>query len=214
MNAPVEASPKNADALKSTAPPQPLSLRQPVWHVLVLSILTCKLYLVYWYYKNLRDLATHLKEAEPTAEVRGVAHLLPANLSQFANCNVMLRTLCACIPHVQDYMFLTMTLGVARLQERNGFEYKHAVTLAVAMGVFSFAASFMAKLEGALFLLYLLSIVPFMYVQHMLNKYWDRNEPRGLLFRAGFTGGELAIVVVGALFLGFIVAGFIMGVNR
>lgn len=34
-----------------------MSLKQPVWHVLVLGMLTFKIYLVYWVYKNWRDLA-------------------------------------------------------------------------------------------------------------------------------------------------------------
>src|SRR5262245_58414969 len=41
---------------KSAAVETKESLRQPVWHVVALSVLTCFAYVFYWFYKNWRDL--------------------------------------------------------------------------------------------------------------------------------------------------------------
>lgn len=54
-----EEQKKSSDINKFPPPPEDsgMSLKQPVWHVLVLGMLTFKIYLVYWVYKNWRDLA-------------------------------------------------------------------------------------------------------------------------------------------------------------
>ncbi len=216
----VEGDPADTDQLSHQASEPSiaaLSLRQPAWHVLLLGVLTCKLYLVYWYYKNLRDLSRHMKattEAEMPDSSRGLLYyLLPEHLSKFREASLLLRTICACIPYINDYLFLTIALGVARLQPKDSFVGKHPVTIAALLVVFSVALSLQAFQHGAWYFLYFLSVLPAMFVQHLLNKYWDTAEPTGLLCRAGFTLGELVIIIVGALFLGFIIAGFIMGAN-
>lgn len=208
----------SAKALNAEPAALVTSLRQPAWHVLLLGVLTCKLYLVYWYYKNLRDLASRPhspseQHSVSTGTNSAIWYLLPSHLSSFRDCNLLLRGICACIPYVNDYLFLTMALGVAKLQPEGSFAQKHAVALAVVLLAFSVAMSLLAFAKDAWYLLYFLSVLPAAVVQHLLNKYWQKVEAPGLLFRAGFTGGELLVVIAGALFLGFIIAGFILGVS-
>jgi hypothetical protein len=50
-------SPTSAEpTLNEIDPTAPKSLRQPAWHVVLLSIFTLSLYLVYWFHKTVRDL--------------------------------------------------------------------------------------------------------------------------------------------------------------
>lgn len=197
-------------------PLPPVSLRQPAWHVLLLGILSCKLYLVYWCYKNWRDLSSHM-QALPSDEIATPPTFLvlvsPGRLSSFRDCNPLLRMLCTCLPYVNDYLFLTIAMGAARLQPGNSAAARNAVGIAVGLTLFSVGMSFFALQKGHWYWVSFLSVLPFMYVQHLINRYWDTVEPRGLLFRAGFTFNELAVIIVGALLFGFIVAGFIMGAN-
>ncbi len=44
-----------------------LSLKQPVWQVIVLSILTFKMYFIYWCYKTWRDFSKHIDETNHNA---------------------------------------------------------------------------------------------------------------------------------------------------
>lgn len=46
----------------------PLSLRQPAWHVIFLCVITLKIYLLYWCYKNWRDLARQINKSSGTGE--------------------------------------------------------------------------------------------------------------------------------------------------
>ncbi len=50
---------------------EPLSLKQPVWQVLVLSVVTFKIYFIYWCYKNWRDLSNQMKKAQLSTQSIG-----------------------------------------------------------------------------------------------------------------------------------------------
>src|SRR6185295_16770392 len=85
--------------------PIPESKQQPVWHVIVLCILTCTAYVWYWFYKNWRDLsdaATLRAETEP-------------GLQNFKDISPMLRTIGSFIPIWALYLWFTQFKGIAQL---------------------------------------------------------------------------------------------------
>lgn len=227
-----------------------MSLKQPVWHVLVLGMLTFKIYLVYWAYKNWRDLSEQqAKVAYATADAaRGesihtvdsvelktadlktvdsntsqtpaldetshkpslVASLMPKHLESFRDCSPHIRALFWLFPYANDYLFFTLSSGIAKLQNKTSFLAKHPVIWAFALTVASFTLSYLVFLKGAFYLLFLLSVLPAAVVQHSLNKYWDSVEKPGLLTRHGFSGKELVAIIAGALYMGYILCSFLL----
>lgn len=204
-----------------------MSLKQPAWHVLVLSMSTFKLYFIYWCYKNWRDLANHVtaKTAEHlTAKAADrqeekslglTESLSPKHLSTFENASPMLRTLGVLIPYVNNYLYLTLVMGIAKLYPSPAtFIATKPFLTALLIVLLSIALDLLAFLGGAWYLLFLLSAIPMALVQHWLNKYWDSIEPKGLLTRHGFSALELVAIIIGSLSMGFIVSSFMLGANK
>lgn len=233
-----EKSQSQAAALSSSkgadsAPAPALSLKQPIWHVLVLGVLTFKLYFIYWCYKNWRDLSRQLfpderrnqevPEESPIESVLPDASsredlffkMSPLHLSEFKDCSPLLRSVVLLIPYLNNYMFFTLAFGVARLYpEPNSLVKKHPLFCSLVVVVTWSSLAYLSLLSGPAFLLFLLCVIPIAVVQLWLNKYWDSVEEPGLLTRHGFNGWELLAVIVGALGLGFIISGFMLGQNK
>ena len=193
-----------------------LSLKQPPWHVFALGSATCKLYLAYWYYKSWKDLASHVDSTNAALDLPEKESVFyrfsPGHLASFRQCSPLLRTVCSFIPYVNNYLFLTLALGIARLHpDKQALVARQPLVCAALLVFASITLSLLSFLPGAWYLLFLLAVLPAAVAQHWLNNYWDTVEPEGLLYRTAFTLKELVVIVVGALFLGFIVAGFIMG---
>lgn len=219
-----------------------LSLKQPVWHVLVLTVLTLKMYFIYWCYKNWRDLsrdvACRTRQLEdsagsldaiatPAAEASNtspamveqqedlVAKLLPAHLSSFKDTSPILRAIGVVVPYLNNYLFFTLALGIAKLSpNKRSMVASHPVICSLLILSAWITLSLLAFLPGALYFTFLLCVVPVAIVQHWLNKYWDAVEEKGLLTRHGFTFGEMVVIIAGALALGYLVSSFIMGSAR
>ncbi len=254
-----------------------LSLKQPAWQVMVLTVLTFGLYFIYWCYKNWRDLSAqmgrcdleshqnqglagtkepkmgaqesalsssgtspvhetdHDRDAEPLAhnpdsnvlenvvknkseraESPGlIESLLPAHLSNFKNASPMIRSIFTMVPIVTHYMFYTLTLGIARIQPKKySTVASHPVLCSLAIVFAWITLSCLSTLHGPLYLAFFLNVIPLAIVQHWLNRYWDSVEDAGLITRHGFTFKELLTVIVGALYFGFIVSGFLINPGK
>lgn len=127
----------------------------------------------------------------------------------------MLRTLGVLIPYVNNYLYLTLALGIARLlPDASSWPSKHPLAAACFIVGASIAFDLLAFLGGAWYLLSFISVIPLAIVQHWLNKYWDAREPKGLLTRHGFTAWEIGAIVTGSVLLGFIAVGFALNLKR
>lgn len=231
-----------------------LSLKQPVWHVIVLGVFTFKLYLIYWCYKNWRDLGAERRKSqpalsEPNLETAGVLdkdesafakaagakadsgpdsgpetrpaagkedslieRCLPEHLSSFKDTSPMLRAILTVVPYLQNYMYFTLIMGIARLNpNKDSFVFKHPLISAFALVFISISCSYLAFLPKAYYLLFLLGVIPMAIAQHWLNQYFDEKEKKGLLMRHGFTVAEMVCIIAGGLYLGFLGAAFMMG---
>lgn len=191
--------------------------------MLVLGVTTFKLYFFYWCYKNWRDLAQHAKaresakEAEqteaPTPSTAGFFESLrPETLSHFENISPLICTIGILIPYINNYLYLTLAMGIARLlPNKDSWPAKHPLSAALAIVIVSIIFDLMAFLQSAWYLLFFLSVIPLCVVQHWLNKYWESIEPLGLKTRSWLSGPEVISILAGSLLLGLIVASYIMG---
>lgn len=198
---PVNSSENQGDN-HSHKQPEPVSAeqesrRQPLWHVVVLTILTCTAYLFYWFYKNWRDLSQ--QAAEDDIE------------NPFRNISPMLRTIGLMIPVLNIYMSLTQIKGIAEIHpDANAYPRRHPL---VASGIIVGAIigfQFLVNLPGLFFLLSFLVGFPLAVAQNWLNAYWNSVEPGNLLVRHAFTVKEMVAIVAGSVVLGLIVAGMMI----
>lgn len=182
-----------------------LSFRQPAWHVIVLSILTCFAYPLYWFFKNWRDL-----KAEALSE-RGKTN---PNLEQFADISPLLRTIGLLVPIFDIYIAVTLIKGIAELNPKdNAFSRRHPLVASGLVMGFVIALVYLQTLPGILYLLSFTAAIPLAIVQSWLNNYWKSVELPDLIVRQAFTGKELIAVIVGGLLLGLILAGTMCGVT-
>jgi len=182
-----------------------LSMQQPVWHVIVLSIVSCFGYSFYWYYKTWRDL-----KSEALSE-RGRQK---SELEQFADTSPMLRTLGLIVPIFNIYMAVSLMKAIAELNpSENSYTRKHPlIASGLVMGSI-IGLLCLYKLPGAFFMLSFSAAIPLSIVQLWLNKYWRSVESKDLLVRQAFTGKELIVVILGGLLLGLDCVGIMCGVT-
>lgn len=197
--------------------PHKESKQQPVWHVIVLCALTCMSYLIYWFYKNWRDLADE-------AEIRLDQE---PDLAPFKNISPLLRTIalvspiafvtlppivrCALAP-VLIYLMLSQFKGIAKLHpDKHSFPRRHPIIAATAL-VFAmwFFVSVPLFLSGPWILVSFLIGVPLGIAQHWLNTYYRMVEEPDLTVRHAFTFKELVAIIIGGSLLGLIMTGFFL----
>ncbi|HEY9870492.1 MAG TPA: DUF4234 domain-containing protein [Candidatus Obscuribacterales bacterium] len=204
------------------------SLRQPAWHVIALSVLTCCSYLFYWFYKTWRDLQAyaHDRATDPGSP-----------LSHFAGISPPLRTLGLLLPLVNFlfgiilprllvltmgvmfsilalYFCVTLIYGIARLHPNAASFARRRAPLAtglIVLGLVGFTS--LAKLADPFWLLSFGCCVPLAIVQSWLNAYWRSVEDTELAVRQAFTIKEILAIIVGSLLLGLVLAN-LLGVAR
>lgn len=193
------------------------TLRQPVWHVLVLSITTLTAYIFYWCYKTWRDLALHFHQSTPEHEALSDcgAWLGPKRLASFQHVSPGLRTVVMFIPYANDYLFFTLALGIAqRVPNLQSFPCQHPMLCAVGLSMVHFLAAFFAFFPEPWVMLYVLAALPAALLQHWLNKFWAAVHPDKKLMRHGFNFGEIIAIVLGSLLWGLIVVGFSLPIKK
>jgi hypothetical protein len=180
----VEMDARKAEEAQRSAPD---SLQQPAWHVVVLGVVTFGLYLVYWAYKNWRDLEQK---------------------------NAVGKALLCIVPIVNLYMFTTLTLSIAeRVPDEASFPRQRPLVAALAIVGSYVAIASLSHLQGGWFLLSLLSVGAFAVAQHWLNQYFASVESPELMVRHAFTVKELLVIIFGAMALGLVGSGLMMGVK-
>lgn len=184
--------------------PDKESRRQPVWHVIVLNVFTMFLYSLMWFYKNWSELTAYAREeidSVPLDEQTRKA------LESIKTNKPLLWTALLAFPGIQMYAAARFFAKLVSIAAPPGFFKTHrwlsGILLTAAMvGLLCFA-----ELKGAPYLLFLTAALPLAFAQSILNGFWKRVEPDGLLVRHAFTPGELFALIIGSLGLGLVVTG-------
>lgn len=178
------------------------SKAQPLWHVVVLNVVTMSAYSIVWFWKTWRDLADHANAIDMD---------LPANpaLLKLRNTSPILRTMGVLVPIWQLYLTSTLFSAIAQLYPApDTFAHKNPIATGMIMTLVMFGCLSLYRLPGAFMLLFLLYVTPLVIAQKWLNDYWKTQEPPNTLVRQAFSAGELAGLILGAVLLGLIVTHF------
>jgi hypothetical protein len=213
------------------------SRQQPAWHVLVLGFFTFNMYVGYWAFKTYADLKRESIEVNgypenPDAQAAGIvtrAVLKPIpprkpklhldthtrdTLQIFSRVSPGLRGIGMMVPILQIYLAATLTIGISNLlPDENSFPRRNPLgaTLLIA-GAFVGSLS-LGYLPQAWMFFATVAMIPIAVLQHWLNKYWLSVESEDLLVRHGFNLWEMLTIIVGAMLMGFVIAGFMIGVK-
>lgn len=144
------------------------------------------------------------------------AALSPQHLASFKNASPFLRSVCMFIPYVSNYLFATIMFGIAKKHpDKNSTASKHPIFWAITLTLLSFSLSMLSMLDGAWFLLHILSVIPMVIAQTWVNRFWDEQERgKNLIVRQAFSFKETIAIIAGALYLGFVVASFMLKVSK
>ncbi len=177
------------------------SLQQPLWHVVVLAVLTCSAYLFYWFYKNWRDLSAQAGRAAGAG----------CQLSRFENVSPLLRVIGLVVPVLNIYLAATQIKGIAELVPNSrSFPRRHPLLASALVVGGIIVLQLLSRLPGPLFLLSFSACLPLACAQHWLNDYWRSVESPGLPVRYAFTIKEMVVIIAGSLWLGLVLAGFFL----
>lgn len=214
----------------------PDSRQQPAWHVIVLGIFTCSLYIAYWAYKTWRDLkresiVVNGYPDNPVAEAAGIPRpALPPlppraeptpidehtreTLTLFSRISPFLRGIGVLIPVLNIYLLTTLTIGIANLvPDPESLPRKHPLlATGYVVGAYLLFVA-MARLPGSYYFVSLLSLIPIAFAQHWLNQYWEQVEASDILVRHGFSLFEMLTIIIGASLLGLASAGLMIGIK-
>lgn len=178
------------------------SKAQPLWHVVVLNILTLSAYTIIWFWKTWRDLAQHANSIDMDVPADPV-------VLKLRNISPIWRTLGALVPGLQIVLTSLLFTRIAQLYpDKTSYAYKHPIAVGILMTIVLDACLWLYRLPGAFMLLFLLSCAPFVLAQYWMNAYWKTQEPPNTLVRQAFSAGELASLILGAVLLGLIVTHF------
>lgn len=195
---------KNEQALDQKDPPEDreqTSLQQPVWHVIVLGVLTFNLYIPYWVYKTFRDLKGRPRE-QSTAEIEQA-------LSKYDRIPSALLSVVALIPFLNLALFASIFKDLTQLiPHEENFARRNPVFAALALTFATLAIWILGRTDGPMYLLFTLTCIPIAIAQRWINLYLREREPQGLLVRHAFSPLELLSIIVGALALALVVIGF------
>ncbi len=184
----------------------PDSLKQPAWHVLVLCWVTSIAYLIYWSYKNWRDFS---KQAALVSDAAQSEALKP-----FKDISPLLRSIGLFVPVLNLFLIVTQFLSIAQLVPDEKSLPRRSPLLAAGIIFGSFISlTFLFCFPPPFFFLGLLSAIPFAFVQHWINQYWDSVEPSGRAMRHAFSVKELIVIIFGGMLQGLTVAGYMLGVK-
>lgn len=148
---------------------------QPVWHFVLLSIVTFGIYEFYWFYRNWKHFKAH-KNLNISPGWRTVGLFVP---------------------------IYGLIIAYRQLRNIRDFSKQVGVVKTYSPGLILFgwfALNALWKLPDPFWLLTLLSVWPLAIVQNVLNSYWEK-EQHGLSARTSFTGGQIILLILGGVFL-------------
>lgn len=185
------------------------SRRQPIWHVIVLYILTLSVYWPFWFAKNWSLLihAQKLTAGEESADERLVPYTGGDELDGVKGKDPILLTIGMFVPIWDLFLAFQLFRQIAKLDtDSSTFRAKHpALTAGILLVVMAALFSLAKVLPSTLYLIGLSSLIPLAIAQHWLNQYWKQHEPADSLVRQAFSALELCAVIFGSLLLGLIV---------
>jgi hypothetical protein len=195
-----------ADTANPDALPEE-SRRQPVWHVIVLTVLTLFAYSIVWFFKNWNQL---VKFSQAEAEHKPMSTRARNQLAVIGKTNPYIWAGLLLLPGIQLLATTRFFSDVARIYPHEaGPMTKHPLLFGIVMSGLMVGLLCLAQLPGALYLLFLSACLPLAAAQHMLNQFWQEQEPKGLLVRQAFSVSELLALILGSLVLGLIITGLI-----
>ncbi len=184
------------------------SRRQPVWHVIVLHILTLATYSPFWFAKNWSLLihAQKLTQGEEGADERLVSYTGGDELAGVKGKDPILLTIGMFVPLLNLYLAFELFNQIAKLEpDKTVFRAQHPKLSAALLLASMFGLYMLGNLPSTLFLLCLSSFLPLALAQHWLNQYWKQHEPADSMVRQAFSTIELLAVIFGSLLLGLLV---------
>lgn len=154
---------------------QQFSYAQPIWHFFLLSVLTFSVYEIYWFYRNWKQLKNYkILEISPGWRTVGLL-----------------------IPIYGLYLAYTQLRDIKDFSKTAGINKDYPPVMALFLWI---AINALSKLPYPFMLLSMLSVLPLLMVQDTLNSCWEKVE-LDLPIRTRFTGGEIAIIIIGGIFL-------------
>ncbi len=187
---------------------------QPVWHVLVLTLLTAGWYVPFWFYKTCRDLARRASQSTDDS----FNFLTPLTISEAAalryvrRCYPILLALGTLVPYLRIFVSAFVFKTAAQLYPHTQSPVRKHPVLAALILAAVYATAMGTALPGVMYFLYLLIVVPIAVVQHWLNKYWLSVEPDDVLVRQSFSATELVLLLFGIVLTGMLILHFFYGV--
>ena len=200
------------------------SIRQPVWHVMVLGFFSFGLYLIYWFYKTWRDLRNQARDNDPENPV----------LKDYPGIRPWFRTLVFFIPVISIPLYLTpfaeaavkttqtvwvLVLGLivanlfkdiaSLIPDESSWARINSVRASFVLSISIAMCLVFCTLDNICYLLYLLVVIPIGIVQHWLNQYYEASEKEVLALRYAFTPIETIVIILGALWMGLVILGFL-----
>lgn len=154
---------------------------QPVWHFILLSVLTLGIYDVYWYYRNWKYLA-EFKKLDISPGWRTAGLFVPIlNLFLIYGAH-------------KDYRDLIKEEGLNR-------EIYPGLIIVVII-----IAGLITNLPDPFWLISFLATIPLAIVQGILNELWRKVQPE-LIHKTNFRGRQIFLMVFGAIIWFFMIVG-------
>ncbi|NQX66675.1 DUF4234 domain-containing protein [Paenibacillus alba] len=147
---------------------------QPIWHLIVLTIVTTGFYQMVWFYKTWKQLQKH-------------------NNWQVS---YVYRTVFSFIPFIGFIIVVNLFKRINRLLKQHDIHVK-MFPIIMMLGFYILNALF--KLPHLYWLIGFLSIAPLAYAQYALNLYWMKVQPEQRV-EEKFTKRQWGLVVIGSLF--------------
>jgi predicted nucleic acid-binding Zn ribbon protein len=172
---------ENLNKRKQATQPQKFSNIQPVWHLILLSVLSFGFYNIYWFYRNWKQLKTH-KNLDLSPGWRTLGLFVP---------------------------LLGLLFIYEQFQDIKKFSEKAGVGMTFSPGSMLLAYMILNALRALpdpYGIAYLLSFMPLVAVQGILNIYWEIEQP-GLARRTFFSAREIVLLVIGGLLFILVIIG-------
>lgn len=153
---------------------QRFSNAQPVWQFVLLALITFGIYEIYWFYRNWKHLKFH-NNLDISPGWRTVGLFVP---------------------------ILNIVLIYKQFKNIRDFTKEAGCDIHLSPGwitVSYIALGLLANLPDPFWLLGFLGVVPLAVVQGVLNSYWEKEQSQ-LVVRKGLSGGQVALLVFGAIF--------------
>jgi hypothetical protein len=165
------------------------SYAQPVWKLVLLSLLTLNLYHFYWFYRNWKHIKSHTG-ADIRPGLRTIGLLVPI-LNFFL-----------VYDQFEDIHALSTPKGMAAMYRRYsplGLMLIYVLINSLRAPLFPDPWSWLA----------LLGFIPLIFVQQALNDYWQREQPDHPV-RRRLSGPEMGVLALGGVWVVLVVVGILV----